>query len=114
MESKDGQVERQKQVGEDFGYKVSALRAYVADNRADFAQLSDGYEMLMSLSAWAATKAAELFPDREQPTELQLRRELADAYKQIESLQKALDSRKGYAPKLPQVMAYSSTQISKS
>ena len=89
------------------------MRAYVADNRADFAQLDDGYEMLMSLSAWAANKADELFPEHEQPTEIQLRRELADAYKQIQSLQKALDSRKSYRPNLPEVMAYSSTEIAK-
>lgn len=96
-----------------FNIKVSALRAHVADSRADFALLDDGYEMLMSLSAWAANKAAELFPGREQPTEVQLRRELADAYRQIQSLQKALDSRKDYRPRLPEVLAYSSTEIAK-
>ena len=40
-------------------------------------------------------------------------RELADAYRQIESLQNALDSRKEYRQRLPEVLAYSSTEISK-
>lgn len=102
-----------KRAKDDFNVKVSALRAHIAEHRTDFTQLDDGYEMLMSLSAWAATKAAELFPDREQPTEIQLRRELEDAYKKIQSLQKALDSRKSYRPNLPEVMAYSSTEIAK-
>ena len=111
--SEEGKRAKRQQVKSDFSVKVSALRAHVADSRADFAQLDDGYEMLISLSAWAATKAAELFPEREQPTEVQLRRELADAYRQIQSLQKALDSRKDYRPRLPEVLAYSSTEISK-
>lgn len=111
--SEEGKRAKRQQVKSDFSVKVSALRVHVADNRTDFAELDDGYEILMSLSAWAATKAAELFPEREQPTEVQLRRELADAYRQIESLQKALDSRKEYRQRLPEVLAYSSTEISK-
>lgn len=109
------ELERQMQseLRRDITSSFATLKEIVRQNSDVLTQLDDGYEILMSMSAWAASKAAELFPDREQPTELQLRRELADAYKQIESLQKALDSRKGYTPKLPQVMAYSSTDIAK-
>lgn len=109
------EIEREMRDGlrRDLISAMNTLKANIKQNPDVFTQLNDGYEMLMSLSAWAATKAAELFPEREQPTEVQLRRELADAYRQIESLQKALDSRKEYRQRLPEVLAYSSTEISK-
>jgi hypothetical protein len=113
LNSAQGQKHLQDELRQAIADATRQLKVNIKLHRDTFIKLDDGYEILIGLSAYSANKAAELWPDRKQPTEVELKQELASAYRRIESLERALDSKGRHVPRFPDVYAWSSTDVAK-
>jgi hypothetical protein len=112
-ESPEGRKHLQNELRRTLADIISTFKSNVKQHGDVLLKIDDGYEILIGLSAWSANKAAELWPDRKQPTEIELKQELASAYRRIESLERALNSKGRYVPRFPDVYAWSSTDVAK-